>query len=163
MDDDSDSHLKRGLVLLLILFLMMQPVTAHVGAYKVFYSDDIVGGKFRCSCGIGNYEHREAYFINKCPHCSGKLAFEQGDYHGADYTSPEGMWYCTRCDMDFCGQCGKEHIKGSKYWLKRTNKPKPKEKEIKPIEVVEYYKTIDPFGKPVEIELKTIHGVIQRL
>jgi hypothetical protein len=39
--------------------------------------------------------------------------------------------------MDFCCQCGKEHIIGSRYWLTRTNKPLPKPVEPEPEPVVE--------------------------
>jgi hypothetical protein len=28
------------------------------------------------------------------------------------------MWYCTHCDSDYCGQCGKEHRYGGR-WLQR--------------------------------------------
>jgi|GEM_PF-4827372 len=39
--------------------------------------------------------------------------------------NPEGMWYCTRCDSDYCLVHGTEHSKNPKGYLKRY-KPKPK-------------------------------------
>lgn len=49
----------------------------------------------------------------------GTLTFEQGS---ASWTSPEGMWYCTRCDMDFCLVHGKSHDSRGKY-LTHTKEP----------------------------------------
>lgn len=103
-EDDSPPHLKKGLLLLVALIITLsfvQPVTAKTGAYNVYDDGNVVGGTFRCSCGVGTYEYRTAYFKDTCPMCGGNLAFEQGAYHGYNKgSSPEGMWYCTVCDSD---------------------------------------------------------------
>jgi hypothetical protein len=59
---------------------------ASVGAYDVVTSDTYVGCAAKCSCGVSSYTYAHAYFVNECPHCGGKLYFEQGP---ASYTSPE--------------------------------------------------------------------------
>jgi hypothetical protein len=95
-----------------------------VGAYNVYDDGYTVGSTARCSCGVGHYDYTTSYFIDRCPNCGGNLYFEQGAYSGPAYTSPEGLWACSRCDMDFCAQCGKSHDNRG-YWLTRTNKPAP--------------------------------------
>ena len=68
----------------------MTPVSfAYDGAYNVYDDGQIVGATAKCSCGMGSYSYYTAYFVDMCPACGGNLAFEQGDYYGADYTSPE--------------------------------------------------------------------------
>lgn len=79
----------------------MTTVSAHegVGAYKVIIQKDKISSVAKCSCGKGTYEYRKGTFLNYCPNCNkkGYLNFEEGS---STWTSPEGMWYCTRCDMD---------------------------------------------------------------
>lgn len=102
----------------------------YVGAYNVYDDGQIVGATARCSCGIGHYGYETRYFIDCCPHCGGNLAFEQFDPANGvipGFTSIEGQFFCQNCDMDFCCQCGKEHIIGSQYWLYPSDPPKPPE------------------------------------
>lgn len=100
----------------LIILTTIPPSYAGTGAMDIVTTPHFVGGSFKCSCGVGDYSHRYSFFLNYCPNCHhhGTLRYEEGP---GSYTSPEGMWYCTVCDMDFCGQCGKEHITGSMVWL----------------------------------------------
>lgn len=113
-----------SLGVLLILMALLTPVaSAHgIGAYNVKVTKDYVTSKALCSCGMGSYTHHSATFKNYCPGChsKGTLRYEVGDYYGADYTSPEGLWFCTRCDRDYCCQCGKIHS-GEGYWLYKTS------------------------------------------
>lgn len=61
----------------------------------------------------GYYRHYQCpYFVNRCPHCGGSLSFEQCDPNNGvipGFTSIEGMYYCTSCDMDFSCISGMEH------------------------------------------------------
>lgn len=61
----------------------------------------------------GYYRHYGCpYFVNRCPHCGGSLGFEQCDPNNGvipGFTSIEGMYYCTWCDMDFSCISGMEH------------------------------------------------------
>lgn len=111
--------IKRLLLTLLIFSLFLQPaVAADVGAKKVVITEKYVFSEARCSCGVGDwYHHKAACFENYCPHCDqyGVLAYEKGP---VGYTCPEGMWYCKHCDADYCCQCGKEHVRGTQFWLK---------------------------------------------
>jgi len=77
---------------------------------------------------MGTYSYHKATFKNYCPNCHryGTLHYEVGP---ASWTSPEGMWYCSCCDMDFCAQCGKSHD-GRGVWLVRTTIPKPLPKVV---------------------------------
>lgn len=110
------------------MFILM-PVSsaAKVGAYNVIVDGDYVSAAARCSCGVGSYSHRTGTFKNYCPGChhSGTLRFEQGPYYGYNSgTSPEGLFYCTVCDRDYCCQCGKIHDSSGLYLI-RAQKPKP--------------------------------------
>lgn len=72
----------------------------YVGAYNVYDDGYTVGSTARCSCGVGHYGYTTSYFVDMCPNCGGNLYFEQGAYSGPAYTSPEGLWACSVCDMD---------------------------------------------------------------
>jgi hypothetical protein len=110
------------------LFMSMSAVSAaSVGAYNIYDDGKVVGCTAKCSCGMSSYTYGTAYFVDRCPGCGGNLAFEQGANSGAAYTSPEGLWYCTRCDRDYCAKCGKIHD-SSGYWLYSADKPQPKPK-----------------------------------
>jgi len=81
-----------------------------------------VGG--RCTCGIDRSykKHGKIVWKNQCNNCGGKscLSYEQGAYYGFNYgTSPEGLIYCTRCDMDWCKIHGKEHWVPTRAWLSK--------------------------------------------
>ena len=63
----------------------------------------------KCSCSLStDYHYHTRVFKNYDPisHRHGVLRFEEGS---ASYTSPEGMWYSTVTDMDFCMVHGKSH------------------------------------------------------
>ncbi|MGC9516862.1 MAG: hypothetical protein ACP5C3_04095 [Methanomicrobiales archaeon] len=62
----------------------------------------------KCSCSLySDYKYHTHYFKNYCPNCHryGTINYEQG----SGGHNPEGMWYCTACDMDFCLVHGKSH------------------------------------------------------
>ena len=92
--------------------LIMSPVavSAHgVGAYNVKITSKYVMATAKCSCSLtANYNYHTRVFYNYDPssHTYGTLAFEEGP---ASWTSPEGMWYSTVTDMDFCLVHGKSH------------------------------------------------------
>ena len=92
--------------------LIMSPVavSAHgIGAYNVKITSKYVMATAKCSCSlIANYNYHTRVFYNYDPssHTRGTLAFEEGP---ASWTSPEGMWYSTVTDMDFCLVHGKSH------------------------------------------------------
>lgn len=167
MEDDSDPHLVRGSLLLVVLLLTLtfvQPVSASIGAYNVQYGDGYVSAKARCSCGVSGYNYGTGTFKDYCPNCKhyNCLYFEQGAYYGYNKgTSPEGLWACKYCDMDYCAKCGKSHDNRN-IWLIRTSKPKPKPVEVKPAEP-EHFITKDPFGREVKIEMKVIKDLPKSL
>jgi hypothetical protein len=109
--------MKKFLILLTSLFFLLlvaNPIVSASsnGAYGVEVTDDYVhvdGAKCSCSLSDGYYYHYNITFVNKCPYCGGKLAFEEKSYW------VEGLWYCTRCDMDFCLVHGKEHGNSGLY------------------------------------------------
>ena len=92
--------------------LIMSPaaVSAHgIGAYNVKVTSKYVMATAKCSCSLtANYNYHTRVFYNYDPlsHTWGTLAFEEGP---ASWTSPEGMWYSTVTDMDFCLVHGKSH------------------------------------------------------
>lgn len=118
-------------MILVIGLLSMLPISnaASVGAYNVIEGDGYVAATARCSCGSSSYNYGTGVFTDYCPGCGHHncLYFEQGDYKGADYTSPEGLFACAVCDRDYCAKCGKIHD-SSGIWLVRTSKPAPKPK-----------------------------------
>jgi hypothetical protein len=60
----------------------------------------------RCSCSLHtDYNIHHCTWLNYCPYCKkyGTLAYTTKG-------SPEGMFYCTYCDADYCVVHGKEHI-----------------------------------------------------
>lgn len=88
----------------------------EIGAYNIVVTEDYVKATGRCTCSLQmDYAYHTATFKNYCPNCHsrGTLNYEQG----SGYHNPEGMWYCMRCDMDFCLVHGKEHIRGSNIYL----------------------------------------------
>lgn len=113
---------------LMAALLIVSPlaVSAHkVGAYNVEINQDYVKATGKCTCSLqSDYAYHTVTFKNYCPNCNseGTLNYEQG----SGYHNPEGMWYCTRCDMDFCLVHGKEHISGSDVYLTRIKNPSAK-------------------------------------
>jgi len=78
------------------------------GPIDVKFNSKYLISTARCSCGVkGNYFYHSAAFINYCPYCK-----VNGTMHFYDHPriSPEGMWYCLRCDSDYCLVTGKEHV-----------------------------------------------------
>jgi len=73
----------------------------------------------RCSCGKkGDYSYYSAAFINYCPYCKihGSMS-----YFADNRICPEGMWFCLRCDSDYCLVTGKEHVIRRPMQLKVVN------------------------------------------
>ncbi len=98
--------------------------------------DGWVSATARCSCGMSSYDYGTGTFIDYCPGCGhyNCLYFEQCDPANGvipGFTSVEGMWACSWCDMDFCCQCGKSHDSRG-YWLTQTHAPEPPEKKVEP-------------------------------
>lgn len=84
-----------------------------VGAKHVVVTSKYVmaTGKHTCSTA-GDYKYHTRVFYNYNPqmHTWGTLKFEQGTYYGSNHgTSPEGLWYDTKTDMDWCLVHGKSH------------------------------------------------------
>lgn len=81
----------------------------------------IVSYGARDSCGCNKHYNRLGIkkFKNYCTGCHrwGTLKYES-TRTVRWYTSPEGLWYCSRCDRDYCMGNGKENIRNSKYKLK---------------------------------------------
>ena len=108
-------QIKVGTILVLCsiaTLLIMSPVAVSaqgVGAYNVKITSKYVMATAKCSCSLtANYNYHTRVFYNYDPssHTYGTLAFEEGP---ASWTSPEGMWYSTVTDMDFCLVHGKSH------------------------------------------------------
>jgi hypothetical protein len=96
---------------MVLLTMALTPVSmAHdVGAYNVEITHKYVMATAKCSCSLStDYKHHTRVFYNYDPisHHYGVLAFEEGS---STWTSPEGMWYSTVTDMDFCLVHGKSH------------------------------------------------------
>jgi len=82
------------------------------GPYNVVTTSKYVSATAKCSCGAGKYTYKTATFLNYCPQCH-----HYGTLGMTKYPLYEGHWTCSYCDCDYCAQCGKENIKGSKLWL----------------------------------------------
>lgn len=129
-------NVKRTAILLftlLCLICVLNPVNArYVGATGIQITHNYVHASSAYPTTSGYYYQRyhNLTWRNRCPNCGGHLNYEIGDYHGADYTSPEGLWYCTHCDMDFSIVSGRSHDHRG-YQLTRYKLPPP------PVEVVE--------------------------
>lgn len=108
-------------LLIIILFLLLPVSSAkYVGAYNVKITKDYVKSTSKCSCSLSSdYKYHEQYFKNYCPNCHlyGTINFEQG----LGEHNPEGMWYCTNCDIDFCLVHGKSHDHRKLYLIKTEN------------------------------------------
>jgi hypothetical protein len=119
------SHL---LILLIILFVI--PISyagdetfEKISAKNIKVTSEYVEADGVCSCSLmEDRSHHHSIFENYCPACGSKgtLKFEQGSI---SYTCPEGMWYCTNCDADYCLVHGKEHREGTHWYLKPYHKP----------------------------------------
>lgn len=80
-----------------------------VGARDVIITSLYVVACGRCTCSLcTDYNYHSRIFNNYNPATKrwGVLKFEQGP---APKTCPEGMWYATDTDMDFCLVHGKSH------------------------------------------------------
>jgi hypothetical protein len=138
------------LVFLGVLSTINAVIASSNGAYGVEVTNSYVhvdGAKCSCSLSDGYYYHHNITFVNKCPHCGGKLAYEFCSYW------VEGLWYCTSCDMDFCCVHGKEHGNMG-YYLTPYHLPAP--------ETPKKDKTISTkvLGKVQKITLKTNHAEV---
>ncbi len=94
------------------MLLIMSPVavSAHeIGAYNVKITSKYVMATGKGSCSLDtNYNYHTRVFYNYDPSSDtwGTLDFEQGP---SSWTSPEGMWYSTVTDVDYCLVHGKSH------------------------------------------------------
>ena len=86
------------------------PAHAHeIGAYNIKITKNYVMATAKCSCSLSeDYNHHTKVFYNYDPSSGeyGVLAFEEGP---SSWTSPEGMWYSTVTDVDYCLVHGKSH------------------------------------------------------
>lgn len=60
-------------------------------------------------CGYSYTWHTRSW-VNKCPHCGGKLLINPKGV-------PERELTCAQCSADYCGVCGKEKYSWSSYYL----------------------------------------------
>ncbi|MEN4018488.1 MAG: hypothetical protein PQ963_00825 [Methanobacterium sp.] len=90
-------------------------VPTSVGAKNVVVTSEYVMATGRHSCAIkSDYNYHTRVFRNYNPvtKTNGTLRFEQGPYYGPNRgTSPEGLWYDVKTDMDFCLVHGMSHDK----------------------------------------------------
>lgn len=103
--------------MLCVLILIMPINASYVGAKNIGITDKYVTATGKCTCGLqGDYNYHTKAWINYCPNCNhkGSLSFEEGS---ATWTCPEGMWYCTICDMDYCIVKGKSHDNRGQYLI----------------------------------------------
>lgn len=101
-----------------------------IGAHNVKITKDYVKSSGVCSCSLMKDRiHHTRIFKNYCPNChsKGSLNFEQGS---ASWTSPEGLWYCTRCDMDYCLVHGKSHDRRGEYLIPTKEPPVPNAQKV---------------------------------
>ena len=84
------------------------------GAHNIQITKNYVKADGVCSCSLcHDRNHHTRIFANYCPYCKkyGTLNFEQASYW------QEGLWYCKKCDADFCLVHGKEHYDPTKLYL----------------------------------------------
>lgn len=142
------------LVLLLTLTVGVSPASAkYLGATGVEVTSQYVhADSALCSCSLsdGYYRHYNITFLNRCPNCGGKLAYECRSYW------VEGLWYCTRCDMDFCVVHGKSHD-GRGMYLKRyvIPPPAPEPVEDKKSETV----TVNIEGRLIDLPIHAVKKI----
>lgn len=137
------------IAILMAILLCISPVMAYNGAKNVEIGKEKIHiGAAKCSCihSDGYYYHHNIWWLNYCPMCHsyGTLKFEQGDYKGADYTSPEGLLYCTHCDADYCLVHGADHMNPPRAYLKRTTAPPVEKPKIEEPKVI---KKVGPLGQ----------------
>lgn len=88
-------------------------VSTSVSAKNVIVTSEYVMATGRHSCAMkSDYNYHTRVFKNYNPttKTSGTLKFEQGAYYGPNKgTSPEGLWYDVKTDMDFCLVHGMSH------------------------------------------------------
>lgn len=124
----------------------------------------------------GYYRHYQCpYFLNYCPGCGcyGTISFEQCNPSNGvipGFTSIEGMYYCTSCDMDFSCISGMEH--GSTgyclYYYQPPTKPEPEDldknttKEVV-VEPKPTHKTIEYHGPIKSHRLKVPMSIAEKL
>jgi len=88
------------LITILTTLLSLNVVDARsLGAYNIKITKDTVTCTGRCTCSLQTtYSYQTRSFINYCPNCHsyGTIRYEVNKCR----QNKEGMWYCTRCDMD---------------------------------------------------------------
>ena len=103
------------------MFAAPSAATEHgIDAYNVKVTSEYVKATGVCSCSLMTDRlHHTEVFKNYCPNChsKGTIRFEQGSI---SWTSPEGLWYCTKCDIDYCLVHGKSHDYRGKYLIHTT-------------------------------------------
>jgi hypothetical protein len=113
---------------LAIITIIGMPVVSasSVGAKHVVVTSKYVmaTGKHTCSMATDyKYHTRVFYNYNPRTHTWGTLKFQKGAYYGPNQgTSPEGLWYDTRTDMDWCLVSGKSHDHRNVYLIPYNGK-----------------------------------------
>ena len=90
----------------------------QINAHNIQITKNYVIADGVCSCSLcTDRKHHTRTFVNYCPYCKryGVLKFEAASYW------QEGLWYCTKCDADFCLVHGKEHNDPTKLYLTPYN------------------------------------------
>lgn len=103
---------------MLSVFIAIPAVEARsLQGYNIKITKDTVSCTGRCTCSLQtNYAYQTRSFVNYCPNChrKGTIRYEVGKCS----QNVEGMWYCSRCDMDFCLVHGKSHDRRGRYLSK---------------------------------------------
>ena len=89
---------------------------SSVAAYNVVVTSKYVMATGKNTCSISSdYKYHTRVFKNYDPssHKWGVLKYEVG----SGRNNPEGMWYSTVTDMDFCLVHGKSHDNRGKYLI----------------------------------------------
>ncbi|MDP3014151.1 MAG: hypothetical protein Q8M92_07925, partial [Candidatus Subteraquimicrobiales bacterium] len=81
------------------MVLAFSPVHArYLGATGVEITSSYVhvGSAYPTTGGYHYQRYYNLTYRNWCPNCgkSGVLGYEEGEYSGPAYTSPEGLFYC---------------------------------------------------------------------
>ena len=109
-----------ALIVALLIFAFVQPITASNAAYNVVVTDNYVMSTGKCTCSLsdGSYRYQTRVFQNYDPsrHRYGILNYEVGKCS----QNVEGMWYSTVTDVDYCLIHGKSHDNRG-YYLRPYN------------------------------------------
>jgi len=108
-----------GLLAVFIIAGIPPASASSVGAHNVVVTSQYVMATAKHSCSDAtDYKYHTKVFYNYNPakHTWGTLRFQEGKYYGHNKgTSPEGLWYDVKTDMDWCLISGKSHDRRGVY------------------------------------------------